>query len=135
MTNTKKEDPKQASLDVKSPARPPRVRMGAGQNLQFAGKEEGYYYRWFEDANGRIDKAIEAYYEFVTENGQKVKRASGPNFLYLMRIEDKYHQEDMKWKREQNVDTLKKENELGEGEYVPDGKSSPLQKDEYDPLA
>jgi len=118
-----------------SAKRPPRVRMVAGQKLSVGPKDPNYEYRFFSDKPGRLDSAHAAWWEFVTEQGERIKRHSGTDTLYLMRIEKKHFDEDQKLKQQNIVDTLKKENQLERDEYVPDGQHHALQKDDYDPLA
>jgi hypothetical protein len=119
----------------RKPRRPERVPMGAGLKLDYRHKKEGFHYRWVQDRDGRLEMAVAAYYDFVMEDGDKVTRASGPFTLYLMCIEERYYQEDQELKLKRTTDTLKKEQELGQGEYIPNGNHHALQKDDYDPLA
>ena len=120
-----------------SSKRPARVRMVAGQKLNFGKlvQDPNYAYRAFADKPGRLDSALAAYWEFVkTEDGESVKRPSGADTMYLMRIEKKYFDEDQKLKQENIKNTLRKENVLEKDEYVPEGHHHALQKDDYDPL-
>ena len=120
--------------DERSPKRPPRVPMSAGKKLDYRNVEEGWHYRWVQDRDGRLDQAKAAYYEFVEEDGNKVVRQSGPHPLFLMRIEQRYYDEDQALKLQAARDRLKSEQTLDDGEYIPDGKSHVLEKDDYDPL-
>lgn len=114
--------------------RPPRIRMQAGGKLDVKDKDDNYVYRWFSDQPGRLDQAQAAWWEFVKQAGENIKRPSGVNTLFLMRIERKLYEEDQALKLEQTKVTLRKENELAADEYIPDGKHHALQKDDYDPL-
>lgn len=115
--------------------RPPRVRMVAGQKLNVSRKDPNYEYRWFNDTPGRLDAALAAYWDFCLEDGEKTKRHAGEKTMYLMRIEKQYYTEDQQLKQKNIVDTMRKENELGSDEYIPDNRHHALQKDDYDPLA
>lgn len=122
-----------------SAGRPPRVRMVAGQKLNFDRytTDKDYHYRAFTDGPGRLEQAEAAWWEYVKdEDGNRVTRPAGPFTHYLMRIHNKYYQEDQELKQKNIVDTLKKQNKLERTEYVPEGHHHALQKDDdYDPLA
>ena len=117
-----------------SAKRPARVRMAVGQTLNVDNKDPNYVYRWFKDNPGRIEQAQAAYWDFVKKDGTKDTRPSGPFTMYLMRIEKKYWEEDQLLKQTAIIDTMKKQNKMEEGEYLPDGHHHALQKDDYDPL-
>ena len=118
--------------------RPPRVAMGATLNLEFGHipKDPGYHYRVVADRDGRLEQAQGAWYEFVKDaSGSNVVCHKGLHNQYLMRIERKYWDEDQRLKQTQLVGKLQQEQKLATGEYVPDGRSHVLEKDDYDPLA
>ena len=117
-----------------SAKRPPRVRMVAGQRLAVAKKDDNYQYRWWKDSPGKLDACQAAWWEFVSDEIGRIKRHSGPDTMYLMRIEKKYYEEDQKLKQENIKNTLRKENDLESDEYIPEGRHHALQKDDYDPL-
>lgn len=118
-----------------TPSRPARVRMVAGQKLAVGRKDPNFEYRWFNDKPGRLDSAQAAWWEFVSEGGERIKRHAGTDTMYLMRIEKKYFDEDQNLKQRNVVDTLKAENNLARDEYIPEGRHHVLQKDDdYDPL-
>ena len=76
-----------------------RVPMATGANLSVPiPVDPNYHYRWFEDNNkGRIEKALNAWYEFCyhdNEERSKISRPSGKFEMFLMRIEKKYWDED-----------------------------------------
>lgn len=142
--NSDQTDEKSVTLQTESsvtreqerkPVRPPRVQMSGGTRLHYHHKDPNYHYAWIQDRDGKLDQAIQAYYEFVQEDGQKVTRASGPYPLFLMQLENKYWKEDEKLKYDKTCDSLKDEQALGPGEYLPDGRNHALEKDDYDPLA
>jgi len=81
---------KKTTRKSRKPERPARVPMGVGLKLDYKNKIEGFHYRWVQDRDGRLSEALAAYYEFVTEGGNKITRASGPYTLHLMCIEDRY---------------------------------------------
>ncbi len=106
-----------------SSGRPPRISMGKMKKLEVPPSllEEGYYYRWFQDKDGRIRQAAEAYYEHVTdEQGNNYCRVSGPYTMYLMRLRQIYRDEDNKLKKEMVTATLDAEAQIGHNEYAPD---------------
>lgn len=106
-----------------SSGRPPRVSMSNMKKLEIpAGMtEEGFYYRWFQDKDGRIGQAKAAYYEHVLdEQGNNFCRSSGPYGMYLMRLPQKYRDEDNKLKRDRAAATLEAEAQIGHNEYAPD---------------
>ncbi len=108
------------------PARPPRVRMNAGENLAVSEEyldREKYSYRFFAENSikgGRIESAKGAWWEHVTDSrGQNIKKPSGNDIMYLMKIELEYWEEDQKLKREKVRATMDQEASIGEGEYAP----------------
>lgn len=117
-----------------------RVPMGSTLKLLHHGMDPNYHYRWMSAADGRLEQAQGAWYEFVLdENGDKKKRTKGASTLYLMRLPMKFHLEDQKLKEHRIIDTLNKEQVLQDGEYLPDDRKSVLQKDnaasdDFDPL-
>lgn len=111
-----------------SAGRPARISMGNMKKLDVpAGMlEEGFYYRFFQDREGRIAQAKSAYYEFVVdEQGNNYSRQSGPYTLYLMRLPQEYRDEDNALKRKRVLATLDEEAQLGSNEYAPDDKGRP----------
>ncbi|MBE16548.1 MAG: hypothetical protein Unbinned6354contig1000_19 [Prokaryotic dsDNA virus sp.] len=117
-----------------------RVPMGSTLKLLHHGMDPNYHYRWMSAADGRLEQAQGAWYEFVLdEAGNKKKRTKGASTLYLMRLPMEFHQEDQKLKERRIIDTLNKEQVLEDGEYLPDDRRSVLQKDnaasdDFDPL-
>lgn len=108
-----------------SSGRPARVSMGNMKKLEVPPSilEDGYYYRFFQDREGRIDQAKAAYYEHVTdEQGNNYTRQSGPYTLHLMRLRQEYRDEDNVLKRARVAATLEEEAQIGANEYAPDEK-------------
>lgn len=106
--------------------RPVRISMSNMKKLGVPSSllEKGYYYRWFQDRDGRISQAKAAYYEHVAdEQGNNFCRASGPYSMYLMRLQQKYRDEDNKLKKDRVAATLESETQIGPGEYAPDPKT------------
>lgn len=106
-----------------SSGRPRRISMNNMKKLEIPDgiMEEGYYYRWFQDRNGRINQAHTAYYEHVVdEQGNNYTRQSGPYTMYLMRLRQDYRDEDLKLKKERVEATLESEAQIGHQEYAPD---------------
>ena len=103
--------------------RPKRISMNNMKKLEVPLNllEDGYYYRWFQDKDGRITQAKAAYYEHVTdEQGNNFCRSSGPYGLYLMRLRQEYRDEDNQLKKERVKATLEGKAVIGPGEYAPD---------------
>ena len=108
-----------------SSKRPSRVSMGNMKKLEVPPSllEDGYYYRFFQDKEGRISQAKAAYYEHVVdEQGTNYSRQSGPYMLYLMRLRQEYRDEDNALKRARVAATLEQEAQIGANEYAPDEK-------------
>tara|TARA_R110000744_G_scaffold246942_1_gene363466 strand:- start:30391 stop:30795 length:405 start_codon:yes stop_codon:yes gene_type:complete len=118
--------------------RPERVPMGSTAKLGYPSSKmdtEQYQYRWFQDKEGRIDQAKQAWWEQVKEeDGEIVRRASGAFPMFLMRIEKKYWEEDQQLKHQRVIATMQEEQKLSSDEYLPGDKHHVLQKDDYDPL-
>ncbi len=133
MSRVQVEQPRETKND---PQRPRRIAMQARKKLDFLHQEPNFYYRWMQDRDGRIDQAKEAGYEFVKDdNGQEIKRQSGPHPLYLMRLPMKWRIEDEAAKQAKVIETIKHESKLKEDEYIPEGHSHVVQKDgDFDPL-
>ena len=118
------------------PKRPARVPNTNGLKLDIPNMDSNYHYAWIQDKDGKIDKAVAAYYEFHMVDGQKLQRASGNYPLYAMKLEMKYWEEDQRLKHEEGKVKLRKEQALRPDEYLPgDGRHHVIEKDEYDPLA
>jgi len=102
---------------------PTRIPMGNAKKLEVPEslKEEGYYYRWFQNREGRISQAKAALYEEVTdEQGNPFTRQSGPFTMHLMRLPQKYRNEDNALKKKRVQATLEAEAQIGQNEYAPD---------------
>jgi hypothetical protein len=105
----------------------PRVSMARTKKLD-AEPREGYYRRWFNER--RVAQAEAAYYTHVEDGeGNKVTRpaGNGEERLYLMEIEERFHQEDVEESRKRihsNID--EKLQKLGDEEYIPEGNGNPL---------
>jgi hypothetical protein len=121
-------------------ARPKRISMSAGMKLdvppEFMDDTE-FYYRWINDKKGRIQKAIRAGYEHVKDElGGNFMYPGDPD-MYLMKLPMPYRKEDELAKEQKIINTMKQEQKLSDGEYIPEGKKGVIQKDEdlLDPLA
>jgi hypothetical protein len=114
--------------------RPARVPLSAGNKLHVPEsiKEEGYQYYWGLDRKGMIEQMEAAWWEKVKdERGEPLTvPAGGGESHYLMRIEQKYYDEDMEKQQQLNIDaTAKQAQALGEDEYVPMGKTSVTERE------
>lgn len=106
--------------------RPTRIPMANAKKLDFPEhlKEEGFYYRWFKDRNGRITQATAAaYVPVVDEQGNQFTRASGEDTMYLMKLPIEYRNEDNLLKRDRVAATLGSEDQIAPGEYAPDQRT------------
>lgn len=108
--------------------RSPRVPFQSGGKLNVPAYliEKGYRYYWGVDRDGQLDQLRAAWYEFVLDpNGQKVTANAGKgNVHYLMRIEEKYFNEDMEAQQRMIADLEADSAKIGHGEYSPnDGRS------------
>jgi len=103
-----------------------RVAFSANRKRLEVGKEfKGFRTRWFNDQDDRLQRALDAGYEFVpkkevgqvgdkdiangnTDMNSKVSRVVGrtraeaPIRAYLMKIRDEFYQEDKATKEKQN---------------------------------
>ena len=98
---------------LKKTGRKKRVPLGTRDRLRYP-KRKGYTRRVFNDDHDRIQRALDAGYEFVTEPdlpggdpqvgdasqmGKKVSKEVGSGIKgYLMEIPDEYYEEDQKAK-------------------------------------
>ena len=106
-----------------SSGRPARISMNNMKKLELPPgvMEDGYYYRWFQDKEGRISQATAAWYEPVEdEQGGAWVRKSGPFSMHLMRLKQEYRDEDNALKKKRVLATLEEEAAIGAGEYAPD---------------
>lgn len=109
-----------------SAGRPPRISMSNMKMLEVPPSllEEGYYYRWFQDKDGRISQAKAAYYEHVIdEQGNNFSRSKGPYSMLLMRLPQQYRDEDNILKKKRVLATLEQEAQIGHNEYAPDAET------------
>lgn len=109
-----------------SSGRPGRISMSNMKKLEIPEslKEEGYYYRFFQDRDGRLAQAKAAYYEHVTdEQGNNFTRPSGPYTMYAMRLKQEYRDQDLALKKARVQATLEAEAGIGANEYAPDSKT------------
>ena len=121
---------------ARDPGRPPRIPMHQSQSCNFPKHlmEEGFYYRDALDKPGRINKLLQAGYDFALDDqGNKFSYPAGSLFMYTMKLPIDYRNEDLKQKSEAAAEVRrtqdKKASALGEGEYIPDGRKSVLTTD------
>lgn len=104
--------------------RKPRVSMNTSSKLIVpeSMKEEGYYYRFFTATPGRINQALDAYYEIVTdEQGNNVSVEYKNSTSILMRLPQEYRDEDLLLKRKKAAANIEQEASVDEeNEYAPD---------------
>lgn len=112
-----------------SPNRPARVSMHNTKKLEVPDSylEAGYYHRWFKDRDGKIESAKAAYYEHATdENGNVRKITFKSDTLYLMKLKQKYRDEDLLLKKQRVSATLEQQAAIKPGEYAPNGGNSAI---------
>lgn len=114
--------------------RPARIPMTAGNKLHVPEslKREGYFQYWQVDRKGLIEQMEAAWYEKAKdERGDHVTvPAGGGETLYLMEIEQQYHDEDIAKQQKLNIDTTAKQAQtLGEEEYVPMGRQAVAERE------
>lgn len=121
-------------LAARSAGRPKRIPMQQSQscNLPDHMRDDGFYYRDFLDKPGRIDAALQAGYEFVVdEQGNKYTYPAGGLNHVTMKLPIEHRNEDLKAKRERAAEVRRTEerkaNDVGDGEYIPDGRNKALQ--------
>ena len=110
-----------------------RVPMGQGLRLA-APKIEGYQLYWALEGPTRIGviaQMKDARWAPVLEDGKPVTVPAGNGDIhYLMKIEQKYYDEDIAAQQKQNIDaTQKNVQALGEEEYVPMGRETVVERD------
>ena len=122
-------------------ARPRRISMSEGFKLdvpEWCKADKDFYYRWIADRDGRVQRAKQAAYEPVKDpdTGENIVVFHNVN-MHLMKLPAEFRVEDVALKNKKIVDTLKAEQKLKDGEYIPDGRKAPLQRDSdlLDPLA
>jgi len=116
----------------RGPKKPARIPLHSGMNLHIPEsllERDKFAYRWFAENSvkgGRVESAKGAYWTMVTdEDGNILRRPSGQDVMYFMKIEIEYWNEDQELKRKRSFATMSKETGVGAGEYAPttDGKA------------
>lgn len=131
------------TVETSRAKRPERVSMAGDDDiLGVLGKESGYHYHWINDDKSKLIKARRAWYEFVLVKDVQLslggidasegadsparkrvgdKRDGSPLFAYLMRIKDKYYEEDQAKKQDKILDTERKQTLINasDGQYAP----------------
>ena len=115
-------------------SRPARIPMAAGNRLHVPEslKEEGYQYYWATDEKGMIQQFEAAWWQKVLDDRKECVTVPAGNGAahYLMRIEQKYYDEDIQAQQNRNIDaTQKQAQQLGEEEYVPMGSRAVVERE------
>ena len=128
----------QAATKTKRPDRSVKTRtpLGARNRLGFSNLDERFNYRVINDQDDRLDRAVDAGYEFVESDeklgdarvaegtipGSRVAKPVGNNVTgYLMRIPVKFYKEDQAAKAakiqatEDAMQPVKSKSQYGEG--------------------
>ena len=115
-----------------------RVPMGVGYNIEYPEdlKDPNFFYYFAADRGSNLRKREKAGFAFVKLDGKKYIECGRDGVdMYLMRQPMKYRLEDLELKRNDSSAIVKAEQTLQEGEYIPDGRTSKVQKDsELDPM-
>lgn len=95
-----------------------RVPLNSGQQQSLRGYTldwANFHYYWFHESagrGGRINEALEAFYEHCQLNGENIKTPAGSGWDYLMRLPIKYYREDVKRARDQREALAKQQDKL-----------------------
>lgn len=115
------------------------------QRLAYA-QRKGYHRHWFNEVPGRIDRALEAGYNFVNDTqGTRVNRvvgvapAGGPLIAFLMEIPQDWYDQDQK-REQEKVDQVdaeirsgkarRKDPKDGDGAFYTPGQGTSLRHGE-----
>lgn len=114
--------------------RPVRIPLTGGNKLHVADKykRKGYQLYLAVDRKGMIEQMEAAWWAKVTDDDGKpiTYPAGGGETHYLMEIEQKYYDEDIKRQQDLNIDTTAKQAQtLGEEEYVPMGRKQVAERE------
>jgi hypothetical protein len=106
---------KRRTEDTREEPRRERIPLTRQNNLYYP-EIAGFKLRWVNDTPGRLKKYEEAGYNFVEEEvdgrKEKVKKSAGVNKegrlfdMYLMKLPEKYWQEDLKRKHDINEEII-----------------------------
>jgi len=113
-----------------------RIPVHASRAANHGDLDPNFYYRWCADYDkGKISRYLAAGYEYVQDNGEKVKRP-GRDPVYLMRLPKKLRDEDLLAKK-QKVITINKQIQRDNApkggnvpEYIPKGQDSFVTRDD-----
>ena len=116
-----------------------RIPMGVGYNVSYPEhkKDANFFYYFVADQGGNVDRRIEAGFDFVLNDDKSkyIRKGKDGIDMILMRQPMEYRLEDLELKRNDSSAIVKAEQTLQEGEYIPDGRTSKVQKDsELDPM-
>lgn len=101
-----------------------RIPMSDTFVLGGISKEDGFYYRWVQDRDARVEQCLQGGYEGARNGtGQVIIRKKGAYPMVLMRIPNKYRKEDLAKKRERVNNELRSKNVVDRSgiapEYIP----------------
>ena len=103
-----------------------RIPVGSATKLHVSKHliKEGYRYYWGIDRPGFLDSLIDAGYEFVTnEKGENMSVHAGNGHKhFLMRVEQRYYDEDMASQMKQLDDATFAQAALAKDEYTVGGR-------------
>lgn len=110
-----------------------RGQLGRRSQMDVTAKP-GYHQRWVNDTPGRIEQMREAGYELLLDDDNKAKTMrvgrspdGGALTAHLMYTPQDWYDESRQESQGLVIDPADmKEAQVGEGEYLPDGKKSAL---------
>ena len=116
----------------------PRIPMGVGLNFEYPEHKKDPDYFYYGVSQENVDRRMDAGFEFVlNDDGSKFQRKGRDgSIMYCMRQHMDYRNEDLQLKSEMRSATMKAEQKLLAGEYLPEGRTSKVQRDTdlIDPL-
>ena len=121
------------------PDRIPMFRTGGNSRLGVYSKfvkpdYEGYWFAEGERRQGRIQRALDAWWEPVInkDTGEKISYQSGSDMLYLMQLPKKYRNQDRLLKQQKVRARLNHEAAISENEYSPNNEEFAVKSEVHD---
>ena len=118
-------------------ARPERVPVAANYEklaaVAMPYRRDGYHLRFFRDDPGRLEQALSAHYVFVTDDfGNNVTYQKGLRKMHLMELPNHLWEEEIALLNKRIHATVQSDAQIGDDQYVPQGKTGPLSVDMTD---
>jgi hypothetical protein len=127
------------SAAAHSPQGRARIPMGTGFTISYPEhlKDPDFFYYFVADDGGKVNRRIDAGFDHVlNDDGTKyIRRGNDGIDMVLMRQPMIYRNEDIELKRSESSAIVKAEQALRPGEYIPEDRTSKVQKDDQlDPM-